>query len=188
MALGDQLMLAGFVIAGIAFFATSALYFRLRHYVAKEKLHAIEDMSQLWKYGAPPKIVLNEKGLRLRQYSNVSLIILLIAASIILIVVNLGDPSGWNLLSAIIFGAFLAGMFFESRLKHHVSREKVRAVEDVSRLWILGGAVETVLNENGLRLYRYMKTAATLFFIGISVVFVGIFVCGIPDPERMVEV
>ena len=98
MELGNQLMLTGFAIAGCAFIAVLSLYFRLRHYVATEKLHALEDVSQLWKYGVPPKIALNEKG---------------------------------------------------------------------------------------LRLYRYMRMAATLFFIGIGVVFAGIFAYGIPYSEQV---
>ena len=70
MALGNQLMFAGFAIAGCAFIAVLILYYRLKHYVAKQKLHAVEDVSQLWKYGVPPKITLTEKGLRLRRYAH----------------------------------------------------------------------------------------------------------------------
>lgn len=184
MALGNQLMLTGFAMAGCAFVAVLFLYYRLKHYVAKEKLHAIEDVAQLWKYGVPPKIALNEKGLRLRRFGNVSFIILLIAAVIQIIASNFGGSSRQNVLAAIIVGSFLAGTFFESRLKRHVSRENVRAVEELSRLWILGGVPEIVLNEKGLRLHRLMKLAATLFFIGIGVVFVGIFVYGIPNQVR----
>ena len=51
MALGDQLIFAGFAIAVGAFVAVLFLYIRSRHYVAKNKLHAVEDVSQLWKYG-----------------------------------------------------------------------------------------------------------------------------------------
>jgi len=44
----------------------------------------VEDVSQLWKYdGVPPKIVLNEKGLRLSQYRRVSLVIFLIGIGIV---------------------------------------------------------------------------------------------------------
>jgi len=186
MALGFQLIFAGFAIAGCAFVAVLLLYVRLKHYVAKEKLHVIEDVSRLWIYAVPPKIALNEKGLRLRRYRNVSFVIMLIAAGIIVIVSNIGGSSRQNVLSAIIAGSFLAGTFFESRLKHHVSGKNLRAVEDVSRLWSLGGVPEIVLNEKGLRLHRYMKAAATIFFVGIGVVFVGIFVYGIPDPEKLV--
>jgi hypothetical protein len=184
MALGNQLILAGFAIAGCAFVAVLFLYYRLKHYVAKEKLHAVEDVSQPWKYGVPPKIVLSDKGLRLRQYANVSIVVLLVAAGILVIVSNLAGSSRQNVLPAIIVVAFLAATFLESRLKRHVSREKVLAVEDLSELWILGGVPEIVLNEKGLRLYRYMKMAAKVFFVGIGVVFVGIFVYGIPDQVR----
>ena len=185
MELGNQLMLTGFAIAGCAFIAVLSLYFRLRHYVATEKLHALEDVAQLWKYGVPPKIALNEKGLRLRRFGNVSFVILLIAAVILIIVSNFGGSSRQNVLAAIILVSFLVGAFLESRLKHHVSRENVLAVEDVSRLWIIGRTSEIVLNEKGLRLYRYMRLAATLFFVGIGVVFAGIFAYGIPYSEQV---
>ena len=184
MALGNQLILSGFAMAGIAFVVVLFLYYRLKHYVAKEKLKAIEDVSQLWKHSVPPKIALDEKGLRLRQYANVSIVILLIAAGILVIASNFGGSSRQNVLPAIIVVAFLATTFLESRLNRHISRENVLAVEDLSRLWILGGVPEIVLNEKGLRLHRYMKMAANVFFVGIGVVFVGIFVYGIPDQVR----
>ncbi len=186
MASGDQLIFAGFAIAAGAFVVVLFFYIRSRHYVAKDKLHAVEDVSQLWKYGVPPKRALNEKGLRLCRYRNASFVILLIAIGMVGVVENFGESSRFNVLSAIIttilYGSFLAGMFVESRLKHNVSAENVRAVEDLSRLWILGGAPKIVLNEKGLRQYRYMRMAATVFFIGIGIVFIGIFVYGIPDP------
>ena len=177
MASGDQLIFAGFAIAVGAFVAVLFLYIRSRNYVAKDKLRAVEDVSQLWKYGVPPKIALNEKGLRLCRYRNVSFVILLIAVCMVGVVANFGGSSRFNVWSAIItttfYGSFLAGMFFESRLRHHISGENVRAVEDLSRLWILGGAPKIVLNEKGLRQYRYMRMAATVFFIGIGIVFFG---------------
>jgi len=99
-------------------------------------------------------------------------------------VANFGVSSRFNVLSAIMttifYGSFLAAMLFESRLKNHASGESVRAVEDLSRLWTLGGAPKIVLNEKGLRQYLYMRVAATLFFIGIGIVFLGIIVYGIP--------
>ena len=62
MASGDQLIIAGFAIAGVAFVPVLIFQFRLRHYVAKEKVHAVEDVSRLWQFGVPPKQVLNEQG------------------------------------------------------------------------------------------------------------------------------
>ena len=53
--------LLGFVVAFI-------LQFRLHHYVSKEKVLAVEDVSRLWKNSMPPKFVLNEKGLKLYLY------------------------------------------------------------------------------------------------------------------------
>jgi hypothetical protein len=177
MASGDLLIFAGFAIAVGAFVVVLFLYIRSRYYVAKDKLHAVEDVSQLWKYGVPPKIALNEKGLRLRRYGNVSLVIFLIVAGVIGVVSNFGASSRFNVWSAtittIFYGSFLAGMFIESRLKHHVSGENVRAVEDLARLWALGGAPKIVLNEKGLRQYRYMRMAATVFFVGMGIVIFG---------------
>jgi len=185
MALGNQLILAGFAVAGGAFVPVLFLYIRLRHYVSKDKLHAVEDVSQLWKYGVPPKIALSEKGLRLHRYGNVSLVILLIAAGITGIVATFRLSSPPIILPAILYGSLLAAALFDSRLIHHVSRENVRSVEDVSRLWIIGVPPKIVLNEKGLRLYRYTRVAAAIFFIGIGIVFLGIIVYGIPVPQEM---
>ena len=174
MALGDQLIIAGFTIAGGAFVVVLVLHSGLKHFVAKDKVHAVEDVSQLWQNGAtPPKIALNEKGIRLLRYSEVSLVIFLIAAGMIGLAAILEISSRPDALFAIVAGSFLAGTFFDSRVKHHVSRENIRAVEDVSNLWKFSWPPMIVLNEKGLRLYRYMRTAATIFFIGIGIVFFG---------------
>jgi len=137
--LGNQLMLTGFAIAGCAFIAVLSLYFRLRHYVATEKLHALEDVAQLWKYGVPPKIVLNEKGLRLRRFGNVSFVILLIAAVILIIASNFGGSSRQNVLAAIILVSFLVVMQ-PAQIGHafsfyHISN---RRLATSSRLFVLG--------------------------------------------------
>ena len=50
--------LIGFAIAFI-------VQFRLKHHVDREKVLAIEDMSELYPNSIPPKKVLNEKGRRL---------------------------------------------------------------------------------------------------------------------------
>ncbi len=175
MASGDQLMIAGFAIAGGAFLPVLFLQFRLRHYVAKEKVYAVEDLSQLWANGAvPPKTVLNAKGLRLRRYSNVSFVILLIAGGMIGLAAILRISSRPDFLFAIVAVSMLLGIFFENRLMQQISREKVHAVEDVIRLWQFGVMVpKTVLNGQGLRLYGYMKMSATIFFLGIGIVFFG---------------
>ncbi len=174
MTSGDQLMIAGFAIGGVAFVPVLILQFRLGHYVAKEKVHAVEDFSQLWQNGAsPPKKVLNVKGLRLRRYSEVSLVILLIAAGMIGLAAILKISSRPDALFAIVVASFLLGVIFENRLKQQISRERVHAVEDVSRLWRFGVPPRKVLNKQGLRLYRLMKVSATIFFIGIGIVFFG---------------
>ena len=115
MASGDQLIFAGFAIAFGGFVAVLFFYIRSRHYVAKDKLHAVEDVSKLWKYGVPPKIALNEKGLRLCRYRNASFVILLIALGMVGVVAEFEASSRFNVLSAIIitifYGSFLVGMF-----------------------------------------------------------------------------
>ena len=83
---------------------------------------------------------------------------------------------------AIASAVFVIVVFLHIRLKHHVSKEKLHAIENVLRLWPPGvGPPKTVLNEKGLRLHRYLKAAATVFFIGIGIVFVGILVYLTPD-------
>ena len=173
-------MFAGFAIAAGAFVAVVFLLIRLKHYVVKEKVHAIDDASHLWPPGyLPAKIALNEKGSQLRRYSYVSSAILLIAVGI---GTNVSASSRLSIvLFAIVVVSLLATKFFESRLKHHISRENIRAIEDVSTLWKFSPPSKIVLNERGLRLHRYMMAGATVFFIGIGIVFVGIVIYGIPD-------
>jgi len=173
-------MFAGFAIAGGAFVTVVFLHIRLKHYVAKEKVRAIEDTSLLWPPGVlPAKIALNEKGSRLRRYSHVSAAILLIAIGIA------ANDSASSSLSIVLFAtvavSFLATSFFKSRLKHHISRENIHAIEDVSTLWKFSWPPKIVLNEKGLRLLRYIRAVATIFFIGISIVFIGIVIYGVPD-------
>ena len=78
MALGDLLIYVGVAIFCGAFGVVIFLQFRLRHFVSKEKVHAVEDVSQLWKFCVPPKIVLNEKGRRLYRYGWLLLVICLL--------------------------------------------------------------------------------------------------------------
>jgi hypothetical protein len=179
-ALGDQLMFAGFAIAGGAFVTVVFLHIRLKHYVVKEKVHAIEDASKLWLPGyLPAKIALNEKGSQLRRYSNVSTAILLIAVGV---ATNVSASSRLSIILLItVVISFLATSCFESRLKNHISSENILAIDDVSTLWKFSLPPKNVLNEKGLRLHRYMRAAATVFFIGIGIVFIGIFTYGVPD-------
>jgi len=176
-------MFAGFAIAGAVFVIVVFLHIRLKHHVSKEKLHAIENVSRLWPSGVgPSKIALNEKGLQLRRYSYVSFPLFLIAFAILFVVSDFGLSSFPSfLLFAIVGSSFLDRLFFESRVMRHVSREKICALEDVSRLWKYSWPPKTVLNEKGLRLHRYLKAGVTVFFIGIGIVFVGILVYVTPD-------
>ncbi len=182
MTIVDLLIFGGFALAGCAFMAVLFVCSRLKHHVVKEKVHAFEELSQLWKYDRPPKITLTDRGLHLRRYSNVSIGFFFVCLGLNTVSRNFGISLGQQLVGLVMIGSFVAGAIIESRLKHHVSREQVLEVDDVSRLWILAAPPKSVLNEKGLRLHRYMRMAATLFFIGIGIVFVGIVAYGIPDP------
>ena len=52
--------LCGFLIAFI-------LQFRINRFVSKELVHAVEDVSTLWKNSIPPKKVLSERGKKLHK-------------------------------------------------------------------------------------------------------------------------
>ncbi len=174
MALGDLLIYVGVAIFCGAFGVVIFLQFRLRHFVSKEKVHAVEDVSQLWKFCVPPKIVLNEKGRRLYRYGWLLLVICLLGIGIDLFVANYSTPKRpYNLLLAILGGAALAGTFLEARLKRHVSKAKVHAVEDVSRLWKFGVPPKIVLSEKGLRLYQYIRLSFVIFLIGVGIMLFG---------------
>lgn len=170
----------------LAFAVVAVLYLqiRLRHYASKEKVHAVENVAQLWRYGGPPKTVLNEWGLWLRQFGSVTTVTLLIAAGVAGALSILGASPNAGVVPALLAGAALLETFVESRLKHHVSKENVRALDDVSRLWRFGGVPTFVLNEEGLRLNGYRELAAVVFFVGIGLaVFGAIAPFGMPDPE-----
>jgi phosphate/sulfate permease len=53
--------LIGFVVAFI-------IQFRLKHYVDREKVLRIQDMSELYSNGIPPKKILNDQGQRLYRW------------------------------------------------------------------------------------------------------------------------
>jgi len=112
MASGDLLINTGFAIIAGAIVAVVFFQYRLRHYVSKEKVHALEDVSQLWKRRVPPKKVLNKKGLRLSQYSIVSLVIFLIGVGLVLFEAIYGKSFPPYALQAIVVGAVVALMFF----------------------------------------------------------------------------
>ena len=180
MALNNLLIYAGVAVFGGAFGAVIFFQIRLKHHVSKEKVHAVEDVSRLWGFCVPPKIVLDEKGLRLYRYGWVSfvifLIVCLISVGTVFFVANYSTPNRlYQLLIAILGSAALAGTFFETRLKRHVSKEKVHAVDDVSRLWKFGVPPEIVLNEKGLRLYQYIRLSFVIFLIGVGIMLFGAF-------------
>lgn len=62
------IMLCGFAVG-------FSIQFRLHKYVSKEKVHAIEDVTTLWKNSVPPKEVLNDEGLKLYKYFKAGIII-----------------------------------------------------------------------------------------------------------------
>ncbi len=177
MEAGDLLIYVGIAIFGGAFVAVVFFQFRLRHHVSKEKVHALEDVSQLWKYVVPPKRLLNDKGLRLYRYGIVLLVIFLIAAGMWLFAAIYPPNRPHGALSAFVIGAFVAGTCFERLLKRYVSKEKVHAVEDVSQLWRYflpqGSPPKIVLNEKGLRLYRHIRVLFGIFLTGLGVMLFG---------------
>ena len=177
MATSDLLTYVGLAIFGGAFLAVVFFQFRLRHHVSKDKVYALDDVSQLWKNVVPPKRVLNDKGLRLYRYGMVLLIMFLIAAGMWLFAAIYPPNRPHGALSAIVIGTFVAGICFEPLLKRCVSKEKVRAVEDVSQLWRYflpqGSPPKIVLNEKGLRLYRNIRVLFGIFLTGVGIMLFG---------------
>ena len=177
MATGDLLVYLGMAIFCVAFLTVVFIQFRLKHHVSKQKVHALEDVSQLWKYVVPPKRVLNDKGLRFYRYGWVFLVIFLIAAGMWLFAAIYPPNRPHAALSAIVIGTFVAGNCFEPLLKRCVSKEKVRAVEDVSQLWRYflpqGSPPKIVLNETGLRLYRHVRVSFGIFLTGVGTMLLG---------------
>jgi drug/metabolite transporter (DMT)-like permease len=176
MAIGNQLIIVGFILAACAFLAVIWLRYRLKYYVSRDKVRSIEDASQLWTHMPPPAKVLNNKGLRIRRYARLSFV-LFFTAVIGAFLASILENRPWpRVLLVVTVGSLLAGTFFESRLKYHVSIDSLRSVEDVASLWMFGGAPGAVLNEKGHRLNRKMKISVALFFIGMSIVVAGIIV------------
>ena len=54
------------------------LQFRMHKHVSREKVHAIDDVTTLWRNSVPPKEVLNEKGLKLNKYYRACLILIVV--------------------------------------------------------------------------------------------------------------
>jgi hypothetical protein len=61
-------MLCGFAVGFV-------IQFRLYKFVSKERVHAVEDVTALWKNSVPPKEVLNDEGLKLYKYFQAGIII-----------------------------------------------------------------------------------------------------------------
>ena len=169
----DLLIYAGIAISCGAFVTLCFLKPRLKNCVSKETVHTVEDVSQLWKSGMPPKILFNDKGLRLSRYIKVSIVIFLIGVGIAFSVAIYGISSHLKMLPAILVGAIVALTIFQSRLKKYVSKEKVRAVEDVSQLWGSGIPPKIVLNEKGLRIHGIYRLSFVFLFIGICIILYG---------------
>ena len=167
------LIYAGIAISCGAFVTLSFLKPRLKNCVSKEKVHTVEDASQLWKSGMPPNILFNDKGVRLDRYIKVSIVVFLLGVGIAFFVTIYGITSHLIMLPAILVGAIVALTFFQSRLKKYVSKEKVRAVEDVSQLWQFGIPPKIVLNEKGLRMHRNYRLSFVFLFIGICIILFG---------------
>ena len=61
---------------------------------------------------------------------------------------------------------FGVGFVIQFRLHKYVSKEKVIQVEDVTKLWKNSIPPKEILNEEGLRLYRYFQAGLFVFMGG----------------------
>ncbi|MFN2507448.1 MAG: hypothetical protein ABR589_01595 [Chthoniobacterales bacterium] len=52
----------------IGFFIAFVVQFRLKHHIDRDKVLAIEDMSELYPNGIPPKKILTDRGRRLHLW------------------------------------------------------------------------------------------------------------------------
>ena len=78
--------------------------------------------------------------------------------------------------------SFLAVLVLGFRLRRHIDRDRLLAVEELSGLWVLAPP-PAALSDEGRRLNRQKRVAVALFFVGMGVVGLGILVYAVPDPE-----
>jgi hypothetical protein len=82
------------------------------------------------------------------------------------------------LLPIMLIGFFVA-FFIQNKLHKYVSREKLLEVEDVTKLWKNSIPPKEVLNDKGLKLYRYFNIGIVVFIGGCFVMVAGGFLKGI---------
>jgi hypothetical protein len=78
----------------------------------------------------------------------------------------------------IMLIAFFSAFIIQFRLHKYVSREKVMATKDVTHLWKNSVPPKSVLNEEGLRLYRFFLFGIGVFIGGCFILVFGEFICG----------
>jgi hypothetical protein len=67
---------------------------------------------------------------------------------------------------------FFTGFVIQFRLKHHIDREKVLAIQDMAELYPSGIPPRKILTERGRRLYVW-------FYVGLAIFGAGIIASGI---------
>ncbi|SHF50765.1 hypothetical protein SAMN04487965_2092 [Microbulbifer donghaiensis] len=79
----------------------------------------------------------------------------------------------------IMLIGFAAAFFIQFRLHKHVSREKILQIQDVRALWKNSIPPKEVLNDEGLRLYRYFQIGIGVFVVGCFLMVAGGFAGGL---------
>jgi hypothetical protein len=78
----------------------------------------------------------------------------------------------------IMLVGFFSAFVIQFRLHKYVSREKVMATKDVTQLWKNSVPPKAVLNEEGLRLYRFFIFGIVIFIGGCFLLVFSEFICG----------
>jgi hypothetical protein len=71
----------------------------------------------------------------------------------------------WPMIPGLV--GFFIGFFIQFRLKHHVDREKVLQIEDMSELYAHGLPPRKLLTPRGQRLYLWLYFGFGLFGLGL---------------------
>ncbi len=83
----------------------------------------------------------------------------------------------------ILVAGFVVAFSIQSRLHKYVSREKVVAAKDVTRLWRGAVPPKEVLDDRGLNLYRLFRLAMAVCFAALLAFVAG----GIADVASRVS-
>jgi len=71
----------------------------------------------------------------------------------------------WPLLPGLI--GFAIAFVVQFRLKNHIDRDKVLAIQDMAELYPNSVPPQKILTERGQELYRWFKIGIGVFFAGI---------------------